>query len=1080
LQKTHQKKAIFRPSWGKCILISLVSCTFLMLKFRAPSKASLPKRAALTLKDLNHASTPLAPLAPLPEPLPLPPLPTLAEGALVPLVVAEAKRELPMPKEGKRRAHVAKPAPTLVMKAAKQGIAAAEEAARSPYIAPETAPEVAEVPAAPAPTEIVTNGSPQGVWTAEEASQSIPVRPLLEREPAQEVSVPPTSTASAVTIADDKADLELSAPPEEDGEAINPSSPVDELTRVAFTEPSQSDDFEPDVEISPAQSDVLSSVLESQYPLETRNGLTIGNFQKNDFGEIKTRLKFLKEQSADITGQLPQAPPEKVDPPTLVAPSIKEEASPSLAAPTKVTAESLIAEENKGAAEEAVEDLKEESEAPVPPAPAVEVASAAPVASVSPQILTIPTAPPLSSVTSAVPELVVPAARTAVTAATSAISNLGSPGILNSRTVSTPQATTQATSVDPSNPATQPQLTNRVLAKNDKAPAKFFIPRSAEASQTDPKVPGESRLVDGVFSVDEHIEQFLNRYKGYIKLYFVPVDIADRKPSDTIEIKKFRFPPPVDESGNEIVSYDASGRPRPADEFWEDAKKFRGRYVLAARAFINGATSKIAEIKYRENSQSEEPALFSWENWKKRVRFHLTAEEFEHHVKYEKNIPSHEMVIRTTVFGETIYNSKTHLTENERYDGLDKIPRVQHARVQLVGEPQTATYTDSDGDARLANLTSRSEVEVEVSAPGFLPTKVAVMMSDSGIKNPVIKLLSTDKLAALTARTRNPLAPGNAVLLTQVRDSVSHRPAPGRVIDLLRPRNIKNDFSYLDKTVDSLSPVTDLDGYTGFLNVAAGGVRFLKDELTKRVMLQNVEFNHAYHLDIGDSELRNFYGVIFDPATKHAVSEAMVRMAGDMDFSVTTDPEGRFEIPNIPFSGPIVLDVERKGPSASQNYPRTRHTVWFDAEEPNVTHPLRVFSEEYLKERVFGVMPSQEKGKATILGELDSSFFEKLSETDFVTVQLRLETINGFRPDGTELSEAEKEALKVIPPDQEYSWGDVDKGHPRDRLDVRHRRWAYPSVPSGFYRVEYRLNGQSILRRHLIFVGIGTPNILVN
>ena len=313
----------------------------------------------------------------------------------------------------------------------------------------------------------------------------------------------------------------------------------------------------------------------------------------------------------------------------------------------------------------------------------------------------------------------------------------------------------------------------------------------------------------------------------------------------------------------------------------------------------------------------------SAENYKDKILFEITPEKLKEALTTGANHPGSSLVSLTLFEGAS---------------GNYRSPKpVPHGSVRVVGFPEWGSQiSDNDGNLRIPNIPSRSELMVEAEAPGFYPT-YQIVPTFGGSSYSTVALVSWDKVDAVRYFTKHPQRDGMAVVLGRVFDPDTRSPKEGEEFSLSFRKGRALYFGALPDT--SLSSTTDT-GLFGFLNIVPS-FRSLLRENGRPAFLANFHPNTASYIELGRGGQKSFWGQLTIPSAA-GYRPRRYAWSGMRDWSLT-DENGIFRIDNIDFP-PGALTIEVEAP----NYPLTWATFPWSTRERETKHALFMMEKDII------------------------------------------------------------------------------------------------------------------------------------
>jgi len=387
-------------------------------------------------------------------------------------------------------------------------------------------------------------------------------------------------------------------------------------------------------------------------------------------------------------------------------------------------------------------------------------------------------------------------------------------------------------------------------------------------------------------------------------------------------------------------------------------------------------------------------------------------------------------------------------------DGSFRQPTpVANATVRIVGAGDVApARSDAEGNARFGRVPSRSDLLVEVTAPGFMKAYAVVPVADGPAYQPIY-LVARDKVEAVTTYfTRHPQQNGHAVVMGRVFDTTKRRPEAGQ---RLRLQNRKGPALYFGALPDTQLQQTTRNGLFGFFNVAPSFRSVARESKDAIPYLMNLRPNTGTYVELGRGGAKTLSGRLYDPFAKKAVT-GEVRLVGTETVKAETSEDGSFELNGIEFPpGILTLEIDADG------YPLTWINIsWStrDAEKQRTIYLVDDATVTAGMQEFTKITPTDDRG--SIVGGAESELFKKTQGCLTVT----LESLE----------------LGVAKPSQGPHPLLESQGNGPLCISGRLPAFAFHDLPAGEWNLRWSDSHGQTLRTRIIRVGQARVSVVVN
>jgi len=560
-------------------------------------------------------------------------------------------------------------------------------------------------------------------------------------------------------------------------------------------------------------------------------------------------------------------------------------------------------------------------------------------------------------------------------------------------------------------PAARPQPPRKSLQMVWNRPGRAAAESAANLPQPNDQDVGE---LNGRFTADLRVDEWLANHKGHIELFLEPSQRPDAHPADTQSVG-YIYRSQEDDDNFSIV-----------------AKRLRsGLYRLHALVFSGDNARLEADIIYRD---------LIWWGYKAEIEFHVSREDIDHYRKFVQNVPSRTRVLNLSLF-EGASGNPDHPT------------KIANGAVRIVSLPKLGTfYSDSEGNIRIPNVPSKSELLLEVSSQGYHSTEKVEPIFHTDAYD-VVYLMSREKVKTITKYfTKNEQTSDKGLIVGRVLDCITRTPKAGETVNLSFR---KGPALYIDSLPDPGMVATATTGLFGFFNIQPS-FRLLSRVGELIPMLMNIKPDHAQYAESCRAGEHNFHGRIYD--LMNGVHPPMkVRMVGQERSEVYTNASGDFTISGIDLPrGTVTLEITGEG------YPAMWYTVAWDPAEREDLHHLFVLDSELVKDSAMDVarLKALEPGTGSIIGGAEASLFEH--HTGCFNVELE-----------------DPKEQKVISEHGPFPWGKPMDGN-QLCLTSQNPRFAFYNLPPGEYVLKWIDSNQEESRAHTFYVGMDKVSMVIN
>jgi hypothetical protein len=467
-------------------------------------------------------------------------------------------------------------------------------------------------------------------------------------------------------------------------------------------------------------------------------------------------------------------------------------------------------------------------------------------------------------------------------------------------------------------------------------PRTAAVETAARASEMEAPTRDTRQTIFGTLQFGKRVEAWLEAKRGHVELYLQPENTRD--PSDTIHVD-YAFPNP---------------------EFVIERGGLVGRYRLIAGVFSPSSPVAVAQVPYGK--------LLSEDNYKERVRFYLDDATFERALA-----GTAAGLAKSVALHLSLYSAGTSNYHGKGADGEGSFRQptpVAGASVRLIGVGDVAPATsDAEGNARFSRVPSRSDLLVEVTAPGFMKTYAVVPVADGPTYQPVY-LVARDKVEAVTTYfTRRPQQNGHAVVMGRVFDTTKRRPEAGQKVRL---QNRQGPALYFGALPDLTLEATSRNGLFGFFNVAPSFRSIAREKRDAIPYLMHLRPNTGTYVELGRSGAKALVGRLYDPFAKKPVV-GQVRLVGSETIRAECGEDGTFRFDGLEFPpGIITLEVDADG------YPMTWLNVSWSPREPEKLRTFFLVDDDTVSRAMHDFTkftPKPDRG--SLVGGAESELFKK-------------------------------------------------------------------------------------------------------
>lgn len=533
-----------------------------------------------------------------------------------------------------------------------------------------------------------------------------------------------------------------------------------------------------------------------------------------------------------------------------------------------------------------------------------------------------------------------------------------------------------------------------------------------QRSNEDVEDQSELGVLYGELVVDNQMVSWLETNKGYIGLYLTKE--GSRDPQDTIFLMDYQFP--------------ASG-----NTFELERTGLKGKYRLIAGVYIPTSTVPVAEIPYSKSISSE--------NFKEKIRLAVSKAALDlTPSRIEANRSQVFVPLTVTLFDGAPSNYRSPKT-------------IKSGEVSVVGIPELGKYSvDQDGNVRIPRVPVASEIVLEVSSPGYMPTRQVVPVFDSAAYSPIY-LVQKDKVDVLTRYfTKRPQQLEKSVLMGRAYDVESRSPLAGEKISLSYR---KGPTVYFGALPDLNHDSTLETGLFGFFNIESS-IRSIGRGESKHSLLVDFQPGYGYFIEFGRGGSRDLLGSLIDPFNQQKV-QGSIQLVGDLGEPLVTELDGKFKVENIDLP-PGVITIEAQ----AEGYPITWFTVPWSVRESVRARSYYMMERELLKESASRIARVRhEKNTGVIVGGANTSLFNQNRQS------FRVELLD--------------KSGKVVPQEHgPYSLSQVPKGKNPYALTVKDPGFAFFNMSPGEYILKMSDDQGNIFRTHVVRVGVERVSVVVN
>jgi len=470
----------------------------------------------------------------------------------------------------------------------------------------------------------------------------------------------------------------------------------------------------------------------------------------------------------------------------------------------------------------------------------------------------------------------------------------------------------------------------------------------------------------------------------------------------------------------------------PSREFHWDGREVKGQYQLVAQFFEPGKSVAVAEVVY--------PEVITEVSARKMAVFHIEKTQVDEAIRAAK---SENLAV---ALSGTIFEANTADPFNEKPLG--------GALVSVVGFPDWGTFSaDTSGFFRIPKVTAQSEFTLSVSAAGFYPTQVTVPVSKTaGYVS--IHLVPKPLVETVTQFfTKRPQSSEKALIFGRLFDPIKRSPKEDLQASLV---GRKGHALYFGALPDPKLTRSTSTGAFAFFNVEPA-LRSVGREGTSAFQLFSAIPGHAYYVESGRAGQHTLKGQIIDPYQNRKVM-GLVKVVGSQA-QIETNALGEFEINSIEMpSGILTLEVEAEG------YPLSWHTLSWNPQLSHQTQILYMPEADLLSEsRASIARVSETPQTGSVFGGAEKGFFENQNGCVLVTLE---------DEQGRSLS-TEKGPYPL------YSDSLFESSR---KLCLYSSRpgFAFYNLPPGQYILKWKTSKGTLLRSHIVRVGMDRVSIVVN
>lgn len=526
------------------------------------------------------------------------------------------------------------------------------------------------------------------------------------------------------------------------------------------------------------------------------------------------------------------------------------------------------------------------------------------------------------------------------------------------------------------------------------------LPPPTKPSDPDITLPYVEKL-HGTLYVDEDLNRWLITNKGHIELSLHR--LGSRNPEDTIKLFDYHY---------------------PEREFAHDTSKMEGKYQLTANIYAQKDKTPYLQISY--------PKALSPENFGEKAAFYLKMQK-------ERTLERENPVLNVTVFEAASGNYR-------------QAKAIASADIRIVGLEAFGSFrTDNEGNARIENIPLKSDLMLDVSAPGFYPTrKVVPIIGTSSYTT--ISLIERQKVDAITGFfTKKPQDDRKAIIFGRVFDPESRKPL---VDDQIMLSNRKGRALYFSALPDTGLTSTTSTGMFAFMNVEPAFRALFRTKSTHALPMHLLP-GYGYFADLGRGGKKSFKAVVTDPVQNQTIFGTASTIGSNKYYS-ESDDSGKFEIKDVDLpTGNVTIEFRAK------DYPVTWYTLPWDTRESSRTQKLYILEKELIYESAMSfarVRP--EKHKGIIVGGADAGFFDTKSRC----VTAELYTSSGNR------AEAEKGPYLLY-----------ERSNPKDSpcLTKNKPGFAFYNLDAGEYILTLKSQSGKYLSSQIVRVGADRLSVVV-
>ncbi len=517
----------------------------------------------------------------------------------------------------------------------------------------------------------------------------------------------------------------------------------------------------------------------------------------------------------------------------------------------------------------------------------------------------------------------------------------------------------------------------------------------------DSDVPPQTNKLNGTLYVDDELDHWLTSNKGHIELSLHR--FGSRNPEDTIKLFDYTY---------------------PEREFEHDTSGLEGKYQLAANIYSNSDKTPYLQILY--------PKMLSAENFGEKAAFYLKMQASK---TPQREVP----VLNVTVFEAANGNYR-------------QAKPVESADIHIVGLESLGNFrTDKEGNARIENIPTQSELLLEVSASGYYPTRKIVPVTSTSAYA-TVSLIEKQKVDTITGFfTKKPQDDRKALIMGRVFNTENRRPLADDQISL---SNRKGHALYFNALPDTNLTSSTSTGLFAFMNVEPAFRAIFRSKSQHALPIQPLP-GYGYFADLGRGGKKSIKAVVTDPVQNQTVWGSATTIGSNRNPS-ESDEKGRFEIKDVDLpTGNVTIEFRAK------DYPVTWYTLPWDTREATRTQKLYILEKELVYESAMSfarVRP--EKHKGIVVGGADAKFFEAKNKC------VKVELLNN-----------KGQALEV----EKGPYLLYEKSNPKDSpcLTKNKPGFAFYNIEAGEYILNWKNQTGTYLSSQIVRVGADRLSIVV-